>query len=100
MFRGPKPSVIAAMGDKATAKRVMKEAGIATTHGTDILASVEEAAKAAEQVRYPVLLKATAGGGGNGMRVVNAPEELERAYSSASAEAEASFKDGSLYEEK
>ncbi|MBV9270198.1 MAG: ATP-grasp domain-containing protein, partial [Candidatus Eremiobacteraeota bacterium] len=82
-FIGPKPSVIASMGDKATAKRVMKEAGVATTPGTDILASVEEAAKAAEQIGYPVLLKATAGGGGKGMRVVNARDELERAYASA-----------------
>ena len=99
-FIGPKPSVIAAMGDKATAKRVMKEAGVATTPGTDILASVAEAAKAAQEVGYPVLLKATAGGGGKGMRVVNAPEELERAYASATAEAEASFKDGRVYMEK
>ena len=99
-FIGPAPSVIAAMGDKATAKRVMKEAGVATTPGTDILASVEEARAAAEEMGYPVLLKATAGGGGKGMRAVHAPEELERAYSSATAEAEASFKDGRVYMEK
>ncbi len=99
-FIGPAPSVIAAMGDKATAKRVMKEAGVATTPGTDILASVEEARAAAEQMGYPVLLKATAGGGGKGMRAVHAPEELERAYASATAEAEASFKDGRVYMEK
>ncbi len=99
-FIGPKPSVIAAMGDKATAKRVMSEAGVATTPGTDILASVREAAGAAESIGYPVLLKATAGGGGKGMRAVNVPEELERAYASATAEAEASFKDGRVYMEK
>jgi len=99
-FIGPKPSVISAMGDKATAKRVMKEAGVATTPGTDILASVDEARAAAEKIGYPVLLKATAGGGGKGMRVVNAPDELERAYASATAEAEASFKDGRVYMEK
>ena len=99
-FIGPKPSVIAAMGDKATAKRVMKEAGVATTPGTDILASVAEAKAAAETVGYPVLLKATAGGGGKGMRVVERPEEMERAYASATAEAEASFKDGRVYMEK
>lgn len=99
-FIGPKPSVIAAMGDKATAKRVMKEAGVATTPGTDILESVEEAYVAAEHIGYPVLLKATAGGGGKGMRVVNLPDELERAYASATAEAEASFKDGRVYMEK
>ena len=99
-FIGPSPSVIASMGDKATAKRVMKEAGIATTPDTDILPSVDEARAAAERMGYPVLLKATAGGGGKGMRAVHAPEELERAYSSATAEAEASFKDGRVYMEK
>ncbi|HEV7179816.1 MAG TPA: acetyl-CoA carboxylase biotin carboxylase subunit [Candidatus Baltobacteraceae bacterium] len=99
-FIGPKPAVIAAMGDKATAKRVMKEAGVATTPGTDILASVEAAREAAEGVGYPVLLKATAGGGGKGMRVVERPEDLERAYAGATAEAEASFKDGRMYMEK
>ena len=99
-FIGPKPEVIAAMGDKATAKRVMKEAGVATTPGTDILPSVDEARKAADKIGYPVLLKATAGGGGKGMRVVTGPDELERAYASATAEAEAGFKDGRLYMEK
>ena len=99
-FIGPKPDVIAKMGDKATAKRVMKEAGVATTPGTDILDSVEEARKAAKQIKYPVLLKATAGGGGKGMRVVEKEDELERAYASATAEAEASFKDGRVYMEK
>ena len=69
-FIGPKPEVIAAMGDKATAKRVMREAGVATTPGTDILESVDEALHAAKELGYPVLLKATAGGGGKGMRAV------------------------------
>ncbi len=99
-FIGPTPSVISAMGDKATAKRVMKEAGVATTPGTDILESVDEAKRAAEKIAYPVLLKATAGGGGKGMRVVESPDEMERAYASATAEAEASFKDGRVYMEK
>lgn len=99
-FIGPKPDVIAKMGDKATAKRVMKDAGVATTPGTDILASVEEARKAAKSIKYPVLLKATAGGGGKGMRVVETEADLERAYASATAEAEASFKDGRVYMEK
>ncbi len=99
-FIGPRPDVIAAMGDKATAKRVMQDAGIATTPGTDILPSVQDAREAAERIDYPVLLKATAGGGGKGMRAVTAPGELERAYASATAEAEASFKDGRIYMEK
>ena len=99
-FIGPKPEVIAAMGDKATAKRVMHEAGVATTPGSDILDSVDEAIEAAEQIGYPVLLKATAGGGGKGMRAVERPDEMERAFASATAEAEASFKDGRVYVEK
>ena len=99
-FIGPKPAVIAAMGDKATAKRMMKEAGVATTPGTDILASVEEAKEAAQRIGFPVMLKATAGGGGKGMRAIERLEDVERAYASATAEAEASFKDGRVYMEK
>jgi acetyl-CoA carboxylase, biotin carboxylase subunit len=99
-FIGPRPEVIAAMGDKATAKRVMREAGVATTPGTDILDTLDEALRAAEEIGYPVLLKATAGGGGKGMRVVENSGEMERAYAGATAEAEASFKDGRVYMEK
>jgi acetyl-CoA carboxylase, biotin carboxylase subunit len=99
-FIGPKPQVIAAMGDKATARRVMREAGVATTPGTDILATLDDAYQAAETIGYPVMLKATAGGGGKGMRVVERAADLERAYASATAEAEASFKDGRVYLEK
>jgi len=99
-FIGPRPDVIASMGDKATAKRVMAEAGVATTPGTDILANFETARAAAARIGYPVMLKATAGGGGKGMRVVEHESDLERAYASATAEAEASFKDGRVYMEK
>ena len=99
-FIGPKPSVIALMGDKATAKRVVREAGVATTPGTDVLDSVEEAQDAAGTIGYPLLLKATAGGGGRGMRVVNDASELPRAFAGATAEAEASFKDGRVYLER
>ncbi|HZO92998.1 MAG TPA: acetyl-CoA carboxylase biotin carboxylase subunit [Candidatus Baltobacteraceae bacterium] len=99
-FIGPKPAVIAAMGDKATAKRLMSEAGVPTTPGSGIVASVEEAREAAERIGYPVLLKATAGGGGKGMRAVASPEELPTAFATARAEAEASFKDGRMYLEK
>src|SRR5229473_112737 len=63
-FIGPKPSVIAAMGDKATAKRIMHEAGVPTTPGSGIVASADEALAIAEKIGFPVLLKATAGGGG------------------------------------
>jgi acetyl-CoA carboxylase biotin carboxylase subunit len=99
-FIGPRPEVIAAMGDKATAKRVMQEAGVATTPGTGIVANVDEARRAADAIGYPVLIKATAGGGGKGMRVVERETDLERAFASATAEAEASFKDGRVYLER
>jgi acetyl-CoA carboxylase biotin carboxylase subunit len=99
-FIGPKPNVIAAMGDKATAKRIMQEAGVATTPGTGIVETPAAAAREAATIGYPVLLKATAGGGGKGMRVVDGPADMERAFASATAEAEASFKDGRVYMEK
>ncbi|HEX5274220.1 MAG TPA: acetyl-CoA carboxylase biotin carboxylase subunit [Candidatus Rubrimentiphilum sp.] len=99
-FIGPTPEVISTMGDKATAKRVMREAKVETTPGSDILESVDKARRAAKDLGYPILLKATAGGGGKGMRVVTGPDELERAFNSAQNEAESSFKDGRLYMEK
>ncbi|MBV8196865.1 MAG: acetyl-CoA carboxylase biotin carboxylase subunit [Candidatus Eremiobacteraeota bacterium] len=99
-FIGPKAGVIALMGDKAMAKRLAREAGVATTPGSDVLGSVEEAEVAAEEIGYPVMLKATAGGGGRGMRIVQNDSDLARAYAGATAEAEASFKDGRVYLEK
>ena len=99
-FVGPAPETIASMGDKATAKAIMSAAGVPTTPGTDILASVGDALAAASDLGYPVMLKATAGGGGKGMRAVRTPEELEHAFATAQAEAEANFKDGRLYMEK
>jgi acetyl-CoA carboxylase biotin carboxylase subunit len=99
-FIGPTPGVIAAMGDKATARRLMREAGVPTTPGSDIVASVDEARAIAEAIGYPVLLKATAGGGGKGMREVHKPEDLSTAFATAQAEAEASFKDGRMYVER
>ena len=99
-FIGPTPAVIAAMGDKATAKRIMRDAGVPTTPGSDIVATPGEAAAAAAQIGYPVLLKATAGGGGKGMRVVESEAEMAQSFTSAFAEAEGAFKDGRLYLEK
>ena len=99
-FIGPEPGVIAKMGDKATARAIMQAAGVPTTPGTDILGSMEEAAEAALAIGYPVLLKASAGGGGKGMRAVHGSNELAAAYASAYAEGEAAFKDGRLYMEK
>ncbi|MBC5800066.1 MAG: acetyl-CoA carboxylase biotin carboxylase subunit [Candidatus Eremiobacteraeota bacterium] len=99
-FVGPAPETIAQMGDKATAKAIMRDAKVPTTPGSDILASVSDAFVAARAVGYPVMLKATAGGGGKGMRAVNVPDDLESAFMVAQAEAEANFKDGRLYLEK
>ncbi|MEO6991493.1 MAG: acetyl-CoA carboxylase biotin carboxylase subunit [Candidatus Baltobacteraceae bacterium] len=99
-FIGPTPAVIAQMGDKASAKRAMEKAGVPTTPGSGVLATIAEARDAAVRVGYPVLLKATAGGGGKGMRAVRDESELEHAFATAQAEAEANFKDGRLYLEK
>jgi acetyl-CoA carboxylase biotin carboxylase subunit len=99
-FIGPSPAVIQQMGDKATARAIMAEAKVPTTPGTGILVSPTEALAAARKIGYPVMLKATAGGGGKGMRAVNGPDELEHAFATAQAEAEANFKDGRLYLEK
>jgi acetyl-CoA carboxylase biotin carboxylase subunit len=99
-FIGPQPEVISQMGDKATAKRVMSEAKVPITPGSGILESVEAAARIAREIGYPVLLKATAGGGGKGMRAARTPDELEHVFATAQAEAEANFKDGRLYLEK
>jgi acetyl/propionyl-CoA carboxylase alpha subunit len=98
---GPPPRAIARMGDKAEARRAMHAAGVPTIPGTEgILASVDEARAAAEEVGYPVLLKATAGGGGKGMRRCDRPEDLESAFTEASMEAEKAFGNAGLYLEK
>jgi len=99
-FIGPAPAVIAAMGDKATAIRMMREAGVPTTPGSDVVATSAQAAAVAAEIGYPVLLKATAGGGGKGMRAVESEAEMSHAFAAAAAEAEAAFKDGRLYVEK
>ncbi|MBV8074419.1 MAG: acetyl-CoA carboxylase biotin carboxylase subunit [Candidatus Eremiobacteraeota bacterium] len=99
-FIGPQPHVIGAMGDKATAKRIVGEAGVPITPGSPVLESVAHARAEAARLGYPVLLKATAGGGGKGMRAVASAGELETAYATAQSEAEANFKDGRLYLEK
>ena len=100
VFIGPPADVMEAMGDKARAKAEMRAAGVPLVPGTDGTATLAEARTAAEELGYPVLLKAAAGGGGRGMRLVGAPAELDDAYSRASAEAEAAFGDGTLYVEK
>jgi acetyl-CoA carboxylase, biotin carboxylase subunit len=100
VFVGPTPEVMERLGDKAAAKDEMRAAGVPLVPGTDGAASLEEIRAAASELGFPVLLKATGGGGGRGMRRVEGPEQLEEAYASASAEADAAFGDRSLYLEK
>ena len=100
-FIGPQPNMINAMGDKITAKQTMIAAGVPVVPGVDgLLESVAHAKSAAKEVGYPVILKATAGGGGKGMRVVWAEEEIEKALENAKTEAAASFKNDGIYMEK
>jgi acetyl-CoA carboxylase, biotin carboxylase subunit len=100
VFIGPTAEVMARMGDKAQAKVEMRGAGVPLVPGTEGAATLAEARTAAADLGYPVLLKAVSGGGGKGMRLVESPAELEGAFSTASAEAEAAFGDGALYVEK
>ena len=99
-FIGPGAEIIAKMGDKDAARRLMKENSVPTTPGTDILRDSQEALKAAEEIGYPVLLKASAGGGGKGIRLVEQPQDMERAFETASSEALKAFGDGRMYLEK
>ncbi|HUF50477.1 MAG TPA: acetyl-CoA carboxylase biotin carboxylase subunit [Longimicrobiales bacterium] len=101
IFIGPPAAAIAAMGDKTEARRRMIAAGVPIVPGVaEPLRDAAAARAAAEQFGYPVLLKATAGGGGKGMRVVHGAAELERAFAAAQHEAQAAFGDGSIYLEK
>ena len=100
-FIGPTPEMINAMGDKITAKETMIKAGVPVVPGGEgLLQSVDEARDVARGMNYPVILKATAGGGGKGMRIVWEESELEKAFSTAKAEAQASFKNDGIYMEK
>jgi len=100
VFVGPSPEVMERLGDKAAAKAEMRAAGVPLVPGTVGSATLEETRDAADEIGFPVLLKATAGGGGKGMRLVDQPGGLEDAYLAASAEAEGAFGDGTLYLEK
>lgn len=100
-FIGPSPSAIEQMGDKAVAKETMRRAGVPVVPGSDGLVSgVDEAVEIAQAIGYPVIIKATAGGGGRGIRVVNDEKTLRQAVDAASREAEASFGNGGIYIEK
>jgi acetyl-CoA carboxylase, biotin carboxylase subunit len=100
VFIGPSAETMTRMGDKAAAKQEMVAAGVPVVPGTEGATNVEEAREAAEEAGYPVLLKAVAGGGGKGMRTVREPDELEGAFQTAAAEAQAAFGEPGLYLEK
>ena len=100
VFVGPDPDVMARMGDKVQSKLELREAGVPLVPGSERSVSVAEARRVADELGYPVLLKAASGGGGKGMRLVRAPEDVEDAFGSAAAEAQAAFGDASLYVEK
>jgi acetyl-CoA carboxylase biotin carboxylase subunit len=99
-FIGPTPQQIRMMGDKATARRTMREVGVPIVPGTDAIADVDEALAQADEIGFPVLIKAAAGGGGKGMRVAADRDEFARAFTMAKNEAAAAFNDDSVYVEK
>src|SRR5450432_1009769 len=100
-FIGPTPEMINGMGDKITAKETMIKAGVPVVPGGEgLLESIDDAKELAEKIGYPVILKATADGGGKGMRVVWSEKDIEKSFDNAKAEAAASFKNDGLYMEK
>ena len=100
VFVGPDAEVMARMGDKVQAKIAMREAGVPLVPGTEGATTLAQARELAPEIGFPLLLKAAAGGGGRGMRLVASADELDDAFATASAEADAAFGDGSLYVEK
>jgi acetyl-CoA carboxylase biotin carboxylase subunit len=100
VFVGPSAETMARMGDKVQAKAELKEAGVPVVPGSEGPATLEEARGVAAELGYPVLLKAAAGGGGRGMRLVRSADRLEDAFGAAAAEAQAGFGDGRLYVER
>ncbi|MDU5612445.1 MAG: acetyl-CoA carboxylase biotin carboxylase subunit [Slackia sp.] len=101
VFIGPSPDCIERMGNKAAARETMTACGVPTVPGSDgVIEDVEDARAFADRVGYPVLIKASAGGGGKGMREVHDPKDLDGAFSAAKAEAQAAFGNGDVYLEK
>ena len=100
VFVGPSAAAIDAMGDKLQARRIAAEAGVPTVPGSDCVKTAEDALHFGREAGYPLMLKASAGGGGRGMRIVRTAEELPNAFTSASAEARAAFGDPTLYIER
>lgn len=100
-FIGPTPEMINAMGDKAFAKDTMRNAGVPVVPGSDgVIKNVAEAKRVAQEIGVPVIIKATAGGGGRGMRIVRDIDEFDKAFNTASSEAESAFGNGGVYIEK
>jgi acetyl-CoA carboxylase biotin carboxylase subunit len=100
-FIGASPDMISAMGDKSSAKDTMKKAGVPTIPGSDgLLSSIEQGKQLAKEIKYPVIIKATAGGGGKGMRIIRSEQDFEKAWNDARMEAGAAFGNDSLYLEK
>ena len=100
IFIGPRPESIVVMGDKSRARETMATAGVPIVPGSSVVDGSNTVRRLADEIGYPVLLKATAGGGGRGMRLIDEPDDVEDAYAAASAEAQAAFSDSSLYVEK
>ncbi|WP_394272772.1 acetyl-CoA carboxylase biotin carboxylase subunit [Butyricicoccus sp.] len=101
VFIGPREETIRALGDKTSAREMAREAGVPLAEGSDgIVETIEDAARWAEKIGYPVMLKASAGGGGKGIRVAENETQLKEAFESASSEAVVNFGDGRLYMEK
>jgi acetyl-CoA carboxylase, biotin carboxylase subunit len=100
-FIGPTPRVIQLLGDKSMAKKTLRDAGVPIIPGSDgIVSDYNEALEIAKTIEYPIMIKAAAGGGGRGMRLVNSPEELKQAFETARAEANAAFGSPDVYIEK
>ena len=99
-FVGPRSESVAMMGNKLAAREIAKDYGVPVVPGSPKIARYEEAIKVVEEIGLPILFKAAAGGGGRGIRIVNEPGELQSAFQSASAEAEAAFGDNTLYLER
>ncbi|MGN0493977.1 MAG: biotin carboxylase N-terminal domain-containing protein, partial [Acutalibacteraceae bacterium] len=100
VFIGPEPESMEKLSDKAILKELMRNAGLSVIPGTKAVSSAKEARDAADKIGYPVMLKASAGGGGRGIRLIRAAEDLEDAYLQATSEAISAFGDGSVYLEK
>lgn len=100
VFIGPDAAILSQMGDKDQARKTMREAGVPVIPGGDVMNTLEEALAAADEIGYPLLIKARSGGGGRGIRRVDSHEEFAAAYKTASAEAESAFGDGAVYLEK